>query len=214
MSTATRTAVRAGSQRLLDVGLVVVLLPLVLPMLALAILAIALDSRGPVVLRQTRIGRNGQPFQLYKLRTLRVDRPRDREEQLLRAFVRGENIAGRNGQQKPFDESAVTRVGRVLRRTSIDELPQVFNVLLGQMSLVGPRPHLLWEVEEYEPWHYERLRVRLGITGQAQLSGRSTATFDQIVRADIAYVRTRTLAGDLRILLRTLLWVAIGRGAG
>jgi lipopolysaccharide/colanic/teichoic acid biosynthesis glycosyltransferase len=133
-----------------------------------------------------------------------------------RAFVNQQvgNLE-RDGQiYKPFRTSQVTWVGRILRKTSLDELTQIINVLRGEMSLVGPRPNVPWEVEEYEPWHYERLEVLPGITGLAQVRGRSGIGFDSIVGYDIEYVENWSLALDLKILLWTGLSVVDGAGAG
>jgi lipopolysaccharide/colanic/teichoic acid biosynthesis glycosyltransferase len=113
----------------------------------------------------------------------------------------------------PFQERQLTRVGRILRKTSLDELPQLFNVIKGDMSLVGPRPNVPWEVEEYRDWHRERLGVLPGITGLAQISGRSGITFDDIVRYDIDYIENQNFVMDLRILWLTVTSVMTGNGA-
>ncbi len=125
----------------------------------------------------------------------------------------GNNGNGNGKVYKPIQASQVTRIGRILRKTSLDELPQIFNVLKGEMSLVGPRPNVPWEVDEYRPWHYERLEVLPGITGLAQVRGRSGISFDSIVQYDIEYVEQQSLGMDLRILWRTVSTVLFGKGA-
>jgi lipopolysaccharide/colanic/teichoic acid biosynthesis glycosyltransferase len=136
----------------------------------------------------------------------------------MQAFVIGQDIFSannpKNASYKPPIQNAVTRVGNILRKMSLDELPQIFNVLKGEMSLIGPRPNVPWEVEKYQEWHYERLRVLPGITGLAQVRGRSSITFDSIVLNDIEYIEKRSLMLDLQILWWTILTVAGGRGAG
>ena len=114
---------------------------------------------------------------------------------------------------KPFDKNHVTPIGRILRKTSLDELPQLINVLKGQMSLVGPRPNVVWEVEEYKGWHKERLEVLPGITGLAQVKGRSGILFDEIVEYDIEYIENQSLMLDLKILWWTFAAVLVGKGA-
>ncbi len=133
----------------------------------------------------------------------------------MRAFVNGD-IGQKDSSKniyKPFQETQVTRVGRILRKTSLDELPQLFNVLKGDMSLVGPRPNVPWEVEEYRGWHKERLEVLPGITGLAQVQGRSGISFDRIVKYDIEYIEKQNLLMDLKVLGWTVLSVIEGKGA-
>lgn len=203
------------TKRLLDVTICVMILPFIVLIMALIALAIRLDSPGPILFRQARAGRRGQPFQMLKFRTMPDIVPDERGREFMKAYVRGEiGSDNRNsGQQVYKPQLAVTRVGRFLRKTSLDELPQIFNVLRGEMSLVGPRPHALWEVEEYLEWHRERLAALPGITGLAQVRGRSGITFDRLVRYDIEYVRQQTLKTDLKILCRTAISVLWARGA-
>ena len=133
----------------------------------------------------------------------------------MKKYVNGQ-IANNNGSHrvfKPFKSNQITRIGRILRKTSLDELPQVINVLKGDMSLVGPRPNVPWEVEAYHGWHIERLEVLPGITGLAQVRGRSGITFDQIVRYDIEYIEKQGLKLDLQILWWTFTSVLFGSGA-
>ncbi|GAB4533250.1 MAG: hypothetical protein Kow0063_15000 [Anaerolineae bacterium] len=203
------------AKRLLDVTISLMLLPFVLPVSLICAVAIALDSPGPVLFVQDRIGKGGRRFKLYKFRTMHHDCDTSDHHAFMKAFVNGEldEKAVGNGIFKPVNERQLTRVGRILRKTSLDELPQLINVIRGEMSLVGPRPNVPWEVEAYRGWHKERLEVLPGITGLAQINGRSSNTFDKIVRYDIEYIENRSLKMDLRILWRTVISVLAGKGA-
>jgi lipopolysaccharide/colanic/teichoic acid biosynthesis glycosyltransferase len=207
-----------GIKRAFDVVLCLVILPLVAPVAGIIAIMVRLDSTGPVIFRQTRIGRDGQPFQILKFRTLRADHDQQQDRAYMEAFIQGRTsevgIEGEHVVNKPIDPVAVTRVGRVLRRTSLDELPQIVNVLNGEMSLVGPRPNVPWEVDAYLDWHRERLAAMPGITGLAQVRGRSCVTFDTIAAADIEYVRTRSPWLDAKILWQTVICIFTGDGAG
>jgi lipopolysaccharide/colanic/teichoic acid biosynthesis glycosyltransferase len=203
------------AKRVMDVVLCLLAMPLALPLLAICALAIHLDSPGPVLFVQERIGKGGRRFWMYKFRTMQHNLDDSHHRDFLKAFVNGRIGGDENGGAiyKPFQASQVTRVGRILRKTSLDELPQLINVLRGEMSLVGPRPNVLWEFEEYRGWHNERLEVLPGITGLAQIRGRSGITFDSIVKYDIEYIEKQSLAMDLRILWRTVASVFLGAGA-
>ncbi|MEN6404765.1 MAG: sugar transferase [Armatimonadia bacterium] len=206
---APRTMVSRSYQvakRALDVvGASLALLVLGLPMLLVAI-AIRLESRGPALFYQWRLGENGIPFRFCKFRSMVVNAEEERA-----------NLEQQNEAEGPIfkirRDPRITRVGRWLRRTSFDETPQLFHVLSGQMSLVGPRPPLLEEVEGYEPWQRERLAVRPGLTCIWQVSGRSDIPFERWVELDIVYVRNRSFWLDLKILLLTIPAVLTGRGA-
>ncbi len=176
------------------------------PLWLLVAIAIRLDSPGPVLFRQERIGRHGKPFILYKFRSMY----QDAEAQL--AKLRDKNEAA-GPLFKIRDDPRRTRVGKFIRRTSIDELPQLINVLRGEMSLVGPRPGLASEVAQYQQWHYKRLEALPGITGLWQVSGRSNLSFDEMVMLDIYYVENWSLGLDLRIMLRTVPQLLFGDGA-
>jgi lipopolysaccharide/colanic/teichoic acid biosynthesis glycosyltransferase len=154
---------------------------------------------------------------MYKFRTLAPDYDRRQGQRYMQAFVRGE-IGGDDAQSgrkvfKPIDRSQMTALARLLRKTSLDELPQIINVLRRDMSLVGPRPNVLWEVDAYLDWHFERMFALPGITGLAQVRGRSAISFDDIVRNDIEYVHNQSLSLDLRILWLTVVSVISGKGA-
>ena len=202
-------------KRAMDLIIILLALPMVLPLMALCALAIRLDSPGPVFFVQERVGKGGRRFRIYKFRTMHHNLDNTDHKTFMRAYVNGE--IGQNGTDKaifkPFYESQVTRVGRVLRKTSLDEVPQLFNILKGEMSLVGPRPNVTWEVEAYKDWHYERLEALPGITGLAQVNGRSGINFDTIVKYDIDYIRRQSLGLDLQILGNTVLSIISGRGA-
>jgi lipopolysaccharide/colanic/teichoic acid biosynthesis glycosyltransferase len=202
-------------KRLLDLTLSLLALPIVLPAMLICAAAIALDSPGPILFVQNRVGKGGRRFRLYKFRTMYQDCDTTGHCAFMKAFVHGsvdEKSAG-NGVYKPFSERQITRVGRILRKTSLDELPQLINVFKGEMSLVGPRPNVPWEVEEYRGWHKERLEVLPGITGLAQINGRSSNTFDKIVQYDIEYIENRSLKLDLQVLLWTVTSVLAAKGA-
>ena len=189
-----------------------------LPLLALISLLIKLTSRGPVLFKQERIGRYGVPFTFLKFRSMRCGNdPRIHQEYVAR-FIAGEVKSPANRTEKAVykiqDDPRVTGIGRLLRKTSLDELPQLFNVLKGEMSLVGPRPPIRYELEAYKVWHRRRvLEVKPGITGLWQVSGRSKTTFDEMVRLDLRYARTWSPWLDLKILLRTPWAVFSGEGA-
>lgn len=205
------------AKTVLDVAVCVFLLPLAAPIMLVVALVIRLESRGSPIFVQERIGYGGRRFRLYKFRTMKNDYAGNDARQFMKAYIRGEIYSPSDGETrlvyKPSHKAYVTKVGRFLRKTSLDELPQLFNVLKRDMGLVGPRPHVAWEVEEYRPWHRGRLDVLPGITGLAQVKGRSGITFDQMVRLDLQYVRDCTLMQDLKILWWTLLVVLNGRGA-
>ena len=193
-------------KRLLDLVIGGLVFLISLPLLLALAIAIKVDTPGPVFYRSTRVGRGGGTFTFYKLRSMIRDAEKDRER-----------IAHLNEVSGPVFKIArdprTTKVGRFLRRTSLDELPQILNVLRGDMSLVGPRPPIPDEVEHYEPWQLRRLSVLPGITCLWQVSGRSSLDFDEWMRLDMEYVDRRSLALDLRIMARTIPAVLIGEGA-
>jgi lipopolysaccharide/colanic/teichoic acid biosynthesis glycosyltransferase len=165
------------------------------------------DSEGPVFYRQTRIGQYGKPFSMIKFRCM----VENADQQWSQMVTSRDGADGR--MFKDPNDPRITRVGRYLRRYSLDELPQFFNVLKGDMSVVGPRPPLPEEVEHYEEWHLQRLLVRPGLTGLWQVNGRSNLTFDEMVRLDLYYAENWSPWLDIKIALRTIPAVIFGRGA-
>ena len=202
-------------KRVAETILSIVLLILMAPLFLLLTLAIRWDSPGPALFRQTRIGKRGKSFTFYKFRTMFHDIDRSGHQAFLKAYVNGELASGTNGQNvyKPIQANQITRVGRILRKTSLDELPQLFNIIKGEMSFIGPRPNVPTEVEAYQEWHRKRLEVLPGITGLAQINGRSMIAFDQIVQYDIEYVENAGLLMDLKVLWCTIPAVLLGNGA-
>lgn len=208
-----RRPVYQAVKRALDVILCLLILPFALPVMFGCALAIFFDSSGPIFFVQERIGKGGHPFRMVKFRTLRPNLDNSYCRSFMQAFVKGESgdEADCNKIFKPVQASQITRVGRFLRKTSLDEVPQIINVLKGEMSLVGPRPNIPWEVEAYRPWHHERLEVLPGITGLAQVHGRSCIKFDTIVSYDIEYIERRSIELDLKILWWTVMPVFLGK---
>ena len=207
-------------KRTLDVVCSTLALALLWPVMLLLAVLIRLDSKGPAFFVQKRIGKNGRPFSIYKFRTMTHDLDQRTHIKFMQAYIAGAmdfEKCGQNGSSgvvyKPFTEAQVTRVGRFLRKASLDELPQLFNILKGEMSLVGPRPNVPYEVEAYKEWHMERLSVLPGITGLAQVNGRSALDFDSISRYDIEYTRRMSLGMDIKILIATVTSVLKGSGA-
>jgi lipopolysaccharide/colanic/teichoic acid biosynthesis glycosyltransferase len=208
---------RAGYRRLkrvFDVTLSLSALFLLGPAALIIALLIRLESNGPILYVQDRVGKGGRIFKMYKFRTMHHNIARDAHRTYMKAFING-NMAGRSntGVFKPFEANQVTRIGRILRATSLDELPQVLNVLRGEMSIVGPRPNVAWEVEEYKGWHKERLEVLPGITGLAQVRGRSGISFNEIIAYDLRYIERQSLWFDIKILMWTFLAVVQRKGA-
>lgn len=201
------TAARVGwTKRLFDLVSGGLILLALLPVFVLVAIAIKLDSPGPVFYRQERVGKHGRRFRIYKFRSMRRDADR-----LLEALRHRNEASG--PLFKIRRDPRITRVGQILRRTSLDELPQLFNVLRGEMSLVGPRPPIPAEVEQYEDWQHGRLRALPGITGLWQVSGRSDVSFHDMVRLDLHYIRNWSLSLDFEILVRTIPAVLTNRGA-
>jgi len=184
-----------------------VLLVSAIPMLLIGLL-IRLDSPGPVIYGQTRIGRNGQPFTFFKFRSMHLDADKEKERLAASAQYDGDPI-----MFKMRDDPRRTRMGRWLRRTSLDEWPNFINVLRGEMSVVGPRPHVPEEVARYEPWHRQRLALMPGLTCFWQVLGRSNLTFDEQVRLDLYYAEHWSLWLDVKIILQTIPALLTGRGA-
>jgi len=205
-------------KRALDIVAASIGMLVAVPFAAVIAVLIKLSSPGPVLFRQERVGKDGKTFTFYKFRSMRVDNDDSEHRRYIKAFIQGDEEElrklhkGRNVYKLVGDER-VTRVGRFLRRTSLDEIPQLYNVLRGDMSMVGPRPHLPYEVELYKDWHRRRLCGLPGITGWWQVHGRSRVPFDKAVEMDIWYLEHQSLILDLRIMLRTITKAIVGRGA-
>ena len=204
-------------KRALDIAGSALLLALLSPlMLAVAVL-IKVKSPGPVLFRQERVGQRGRRFIVLKFRTMLANADDSLHQAFAADFIAGGGeFTAPNGERlfKRPNDPRVTPFGRMLRRTSLDELPQLWNVLRGDMSMVGPRPPIPYEVERYQPWHWRRvMEAKPGLTGLWQVEGRSRTNFDGMVRLDLRYVRTRSFANDLRILLATPRAVITGKGA-
>jgi len=186
---------------------------LLLPFMALIAVVIRVTSPGPAIFRQVRIGYARQPFVMLKFRTMRHDSDDTvHRTYVTRLFTDPGPPLGPSGLYKLTDDHRVTPIGRLLRRRSLDELPQLFNVLRGDMSLVGPRPPLPWEVSLYDPEHHERFETSPGITGLWQVNGRNLLEVRQALELDVAYVRRRSLALDLWILVRSVHVMLKGKG--
>lgn len=207
-------------KRGMDIVLSVLLLTLAFPLFALLAGLVKCSSRGPVFFRQVRVGHLMKPFVMYKLRTMYVDVDHQVHHDYVSWFITAshttKSTSENNGNTvfKLANDTRITPIGRVLRRTSLDELPQLWNVLLGDMSLVGPRPPLPYEVGQYKPWHRARMvEAKPGITGLWQVVGRSRTTFDEMVRLDLQYARSMSLWFDVKILLATPGAMISGKGA-
>jgi lipopolysaccharide/colanic/teichoic acid biosynthesis glycosyltransferase len=220
-----------AAKRLMDITLASITIVLFAPLLLLIAVAIRLDSPGPIIFRQQRlrarrIVTNAQsswvvePFTLYKFRTMVADADPSPHRTYMAAYISGDEEHFASSRVRPgdsyrvLDDPRLTRVGAVLRKFSIDELPQLWNVLRGEMSLVGPRPPMPYEADLYEERHFQRLAAPCGLTGWAQVQGRCTVGFEDMVRLDLEYIARRSFWFDLRVLLLTIPVVLSTRGAG
>ncbi len=206
-------------KRAFDSIVATTLLVITSPLALLIAVLIKLDSPGPVVFRQERIGENGRPFTMLKFRSMRAGADTGVHKAYVTELIRrnvGPEEVGEDGRRslKEAQDSRVTRVGKVIRKASLDELPQLVNVLRGDMSLVGPRPPLAYEVAVYKDWHKRRLEALPGITGLWQVEGRNQVSFDEMVRLDLKYIENQSLLYDLKILVQTPWAMLTGRGAG
>jgi lipopolysaccharide/colanic/teichoic acid biosynthesis glycosyltransferase len=188
---------RSGLPRAADVALAALGLALCSPLLVVAAIAIRLESRGPAIYRQRRVGRAGERFQMLKLRTM---------------LAGSDPTPAQTWEPLQEDDPRVTRVGAVLRRPSLDELPNLVNVLRGEMAIVGPRPTIEAQVEQYSDRQRRRLQVRPGLTGWAQVNGRASLSWEERIEFDLWYVDNRSLRLDLRILARTVRLLLTGQG--
>jgi len=205
-------------KRLMDIVGSLTAIVLFAPLFLLVAVLVKLGSKGPVLYKQERLGQFGNPFSFLKFRSMYANNDPKIHQEFMKRVISGDHDGETEGEEKKVykmtNDPRITRVGRFLRRTSLDELPQLFNVLSGEMSLVGPRPPLAYECQEYEIWHRRRvLEVKPGMTGLWQVKGRSRVRFDDMVRLDLQYVRTWSLWLDIQILLKTPLAVLLGGDA-
>ncbi len=214
-------------KRMTDILLSALGLVLLSPLLVVIGLAIRLTSTGPAIFKQTRVGarphfKHGRVvwetcnFTIYKFRSMVTEADPTLHQTYIKAYIQGDQAAADNPDKKfkLTDDARITPVGRILRNTSLDELPQLLNVLKGDMSLVGPRPLPTYEVAEFQDWHRERLACRPGITGIWQVEGRCRVSFEEQIRMDIDYVRRQSMLLDFKLMVLTIPAVISGRGAG
>lgn len=205
-------------KRMSDICIAIVATIITLPVWLIIAILVKFDSKGPILFKQERIGMDGRKFLCYKFRTMIANADDSIHRDAYRKNIEGDETANAGDADRPVfgkvkDDPRITRIGKSLRRSSLDELPQLLNVFIGDMSIVGPRPPIAYEVEEYELWHRKRLDMKPGITGLWQVSGRNRLTFDEMVRADIYYIENWSLLLDVRILFLTLPAMFRGDGA-
>jgi lipopolysaccharide/colanic/teichoic acid biosynthesis glycosyltransferase len=212
--TAGEPLAQAIARRFLDIVVASTIILLLSPLLLALAIAIRLGSRGPALFRQRRVGYGQREFTVLKFRSMRSDADPRGHRDYVTALIKGSNAnGGRKDLYKLAVDDRITPIGRWIRRWSLDELPQLFNVVTGDMALVGPRPAIPYEVAEYPNWYLDRFTVKPGLTGLWQVSGRNERTYEEMVRLDIDYAERRSLLLDLSILARTPLTVLARRGA-
>ena len=202
------------AKRSLDLVAALVGLLLASPILLVVAIAVKLESRGPILFRQQRLGLGGRPFIVFKFRTMFTSAEEERHRDHVRDLIRGDEATPRQAGEVwlPIrSDPRVTRLGAFLRRSHLDEFPQLINIVRGEMSLVGPRPPIPYEVEVYQPWHLRRLAVVPGLTGLWQATGWGRLSFDEGVTLDLEYIDHRSFWLDLRLILRTLWQILTGR---
>jgi len=203
-------------KRAVDITFTLAVAVLGLPFYLLIALLIKLTSEGPVLFVQERVGQDGRTFKFYKFRTMLVDNSDHAHRSFAEDFIKGRLMSEDEKKDRRVfklqNDPRVTSIGRFLRKTSLDELPQFINVLRGEMTLVGPRPPLAYELAHYKEWHRGRLAVKPGLTGLWQVSGRSTVPFDEMVMLDLYYIENWSLALDLKIIARTVPVMLFGLG--
>jgi exopolysaccharide biosynthesis polyprenyl glycosylphosphotransferase len=204
------------AKRLLDIVVSAIVLMILAPVFAACAVAVYRSSPGPIIFRQERVGLHGQRFTFLKFRSMYHNADSALHRNYVTAFIKGEAAQQTDGDKQVYKlvgDPRITPAGHLLRRTSLDELPQFWSVLCGQMSLVGPRPPIPYEVEQYRPDQVVRLAVKPGITGVWQVSGRSSTTFDEMVKLDLAYIHNQSFWFDIAIVLRTIPAVLSTRNA-
>jgi lipopolysaccharide/colanic/teichoic acid biosynthesis glycosyltransferase len=210
-----QVAIKPGylrAKRIFDVLFTLLLLiPLCIVMVIVAV-CIRLETPGPVFFRQKRVGLNGMEFEMLKFRSMYLNGDDSHHREAIKQYMNGSSLNGKANAYKLVDDPRVTRVGRLIRKTSIDELPQFLNVLRGQMTLVGPRPPLPYEVEEYSQHDWLRLSGKPGLTGTWQIYGRSRVPFQEMVEMDIEYLQQQSFWLDLKLIVLTVPVMISGRG--
>lgn len=201
-------ATHIRSKRLLDLAFSLIAIVLLFPLFSVVAFAIRFSSKGPIFFKQERVGKEGRVFTFLKFRSMYVNC----DQSVHRKFIK-QMMAGETDVSKLRDDPRVTPVGRILRRTSLDELPQFFNVVRGDMSIVGPRPYPCYEAANWEEWQKRRLAVTPGITGLWQVEGRGRASYNEAISMDVQYVENASLRLDAKILLKTVLAVLSLNGA-
>lgn len=195
------------AKRVLDVLLASALLVLLSPVMAIVAALIALDSRGPVLFHQRRVGQSGAPFDMLKFRSMYHKSDATVHVLAIQRYMQGERLSESETSNAPYkltDDPRITRVGKFIRKTSLDELPQLWNVITGEMSLVGPRPPMPYEVELYTSREMLRLECKPGLTGPWQVYGRNTVTFKEMIEMDIGYLENRSIWYDLKLIALTV----------
>jgi lipopolysaccharide/colanic/teichoic acid biosynthesis glycosyltransferase len=204
-------------KRLMDVSITLLLLPVCLVVMGIVAICVRLDSPGPILFRQKRVGHNGVEFEFLKFRSMYVHTNEAMHREAIQQYMKGQPLNNRDNavnRYKLEHDSRITRVGRFIRKTSLDELPQLFHVLRGEMSLVGPRPALPYEVQMYSMRDRQRLAGKPGLTGPWQVYGRSRVPFAVMVEMDIAYLERQSLREDLKLICLTVPVMLCARGGG
>lgn len=203
------------AKRALDVALAALMLLILCPVMALVALLVIADSPGPAFFRQRRIGQDGVPFDMYKFRSMRQNNDCALHEAAVTRFMQGQRLNASAGSDTPYklaDDPRITRVGGVIRKLSIDELPQLWNVMRGEMSLVGPRPCVPYEEKMYSPHARRRLEAKPGLTGPWQVFGRGAVTYAEMIEMDLSYLSNRSLWYDVKLIALTGPVALFGRG--
>lgn len=214
LRTVTLKATYVKTKRLLDIAFTLLVAPAVLLVGIVVAICIRLDSEGPIFYRQKRIGQNGAEFEMLKFRSMYVNNDQAHHREIITRYMKGEKLNEDGGATayKDIHDPRITRVGRFIRKASLDELPQFWNVLRGQMSLVGPRPPLPYEVELYGEYELLRLMGKPGLTGTWQIYGRSRVTFQNMVEMDITYLQRQSIWEDLKLIFLTVPVILFARG--
>jgi lipopolysaccharide/colanic/teichoic acid biosynthesis glycosyltransferase len=201
------------TKRVIDILFVLLISPLILLVSAFIAVLILLDSKGPILYRQRRVGQNGVEFEMLKFRSMYIDNDDAVHREAIKQYMNGMALNGdSDAPYKMGDDPRITRVGKFIRKTSIDELPQFWNVLMGQMTLVGPRPPVPYETELYRSHDWLRLSGKPGVTGYWQVYGRSKVSFDEMVDMDISYLQRQSLWEDMKLIVLTVPVMLLARG--